>query len=177
MEELIAKRYAKALMEVSDPKKIASIAETLRKLAESMQTQKSAQVVGSPLVSGDEKFDLIVKPLEKKMDTNLFRLLMIMSEKGRLGLVPEMAKILDFEIKRASNSFVGTIESDSTVNAKNIKKMEEALEKYSGAKIKLEKKSGKSDGLKVKVDDLGLEISFSKARVKSDLLAYIQQAL
>jgi F-type H+-transporting ATPase subunit delta len=100
-----------------------------------------------------------------------------MSEKGRLDLVPELTGILAFESKKLSNKFEGTVEADEALPKGELKRLEEVLAKYSGAKIKLKQTSTSGDGLRVSVEDLGLELSFSKARVKSDLLDFIQRAL
>ena len=177
MEELIAKRYVKALMEVADRRALGAIAASLEKIASNMSSEKASVIVTSPMIATDDKFKLFVEPLKSKLDKNLYRLLAVLSENGRLNLVPQISKILNFEIKKESNSFEGTVEGDKSVNSKNIRKLETALSKYSGAKIRLKRINGESDGLKVRVDDLGLELSFSKSRIKSDILSYIEQAL
>ena len=115
--------------------------------------------------------------MKGKIDEKLYRLLEIMSENGRLDLVPELASILEYERKLASKSFVGKIESDATLADEDIKRLEKRLSEYSGAKIVLEKGAQREDGLRVEVEDLGIELSYSKERVKADLLAFIQQAL
>jgi F-type H+-transporting ATPase subunit delta len=177
MNDLIAKRYAKALMELVPQKELASQLEVLGQLSALFRQPETAELIGSPLVSNAQKFDLLVAPLKKKLDARLYRLLEVMSEKGRLDLVPELTGILAFESKKLSNKFEGTVEADEALPKGELKRLEEVLAKYSGAKIKLKQTSTSGDGLRVSVEDLGLELSFSKARVKSDLLDFIQRAL
>jgi len=177
MNELIAKRYAKALGELVPEKELAEQLKVLRGLEASFADPKVAEFVRSPLIRGTEKFRLLVEPLKKKIDARLYRLLEVMSEKGRLDLIPALVEILDFEIKRLKNRFDGTVEADSKLSKEKLAELEKTLERYSGTKITL-KQTGKShDGLKVEVDDLGLELNVSKTRLKSELLDFIQRAL
>jgi F-type H+-transporting ATPase subunit delta len=177
MNELIAKRYAKALRELVSEKELPEQLRMLRALEASFADSKVEELVRSPLVRGTEKFRLLVEPLKENIDSRLYRLLEIMSEKGRLDLIPELAGILDFEIKRLQNRFDGTVEADSKLPKEKLAELENALEHYSGAKITLKQTGEKSDGLKVEVDDLGLELNVSKSRLKSELLDFIRRAL
>jgi F-type H+-transporting ATPase subunit delta len=177
MNELIAKRYAKALMELVPDKELPAVLAALRELQKSFTAPEAAELIASPLVGHARKFDLLIAPLKKKIDGRLYRLLELMSEKGRLDLVPQLAEILAFEIKKRGNKFEGTVEADEALPKEEIKRLEEVLAKYSGAKIKLKQIGKSGDGLRVSVEDLSLELNFSKTRVKSDLLDFIQRAL
>ena len=177
MNDLIAKRYAKALMELIPQKELSSQLKILEELSELFRRPEVAELIASPLVSNERKFELLVAPLREKLDERLTRLLEVMSEKGRLGLLPELTGILAFESKKLSNKFEGTVEADEALPKEELKRLEEVLAKYSGAKIKLKQTSKSGDGLRASVEDLGLELNFSKSRVKSDLLDFIQRAL
>ena len=177
MKELIAKRYAKALMESSSAKELKAQLAALIALRKALRTEAYAEVVSSPLVSGSKKFELLIQPLEGKVDGKLFNLLRLMSEKGRLDLIPDLTEILAFELKRESNRFDGTVEADDALAKEELARLEGILGKYSGAEIRLKQISKNGDGLHVAVEDLGLELSVSKSRIKSDLLDFIQRAL
>ncbi len=111
------------------------------------------------------------------MGKNLYKLLELMSQKGRLDIVPVLADILSSELKRRENRYQGVVEADKKLSKSEIKKLQDVLKKYSGAEISLNQIDDKSDGLKVKVDELGLELNYSKAKLKSELLEFIQKAL
>ena len=177
MEELIAKRYAKALMEISKSDDLENIVQSLQDISSSLNEEKIKELVSNPLISKDKKFENLIAPLKDKIDDNLYKLLAIMSDENRLSLVPTLAEILSYEMKMASNSFEGTISSDGTLEEDDIKKLEERLSQYTGATIQLKDSDKKIDGIKVEVNDLGIELSYSKDRVKADLLAFIQQGL
>jgi len=177
MNELIAKRYAKALMEVSSSKELKEQLAALQSLREVLALPESAEIVASPLVPETRKFELLIEPLREKVDGKLYNLLRIMGEKGRLDLLPALAEILAFEVKKEKNSFEGTVEADEELKKDEIKRLEKILNRYSGAEIKLKQVNKSGDGLYVAVEDLGLELSISKSRIKSDLLDFIQRAL
>ena len=177
MEELIAKRYAKALMELSDNKSLQNDINILNGLSSTMKEKSVNELVISPLVSNDKKFEILVEPLKNKIDDKLYKLLLVMSIHGRLSLVPKVSEYLEYEMKRAENSFEGVISSDGTVKRDDITKLEKRLSEYTGAIIKLKNSKNKIDGIKVEVEDLGIELSYSKERVKADLLAFIEQGL
>ena len=177
MEELIAKRYAKALMELSDSKSLQKDVMVLKALSSSMREKSINELVISPLISNDKKFEVVVEPLKNKMSDKLYKLLSVMSSHGRLSLIPKLSEYLEYEIKRAENSYEGVISSDGTVKRGEIAKLEKRLSEYTGATIKLVNSGNKIDGIKVEVEDLGIELSYSKDRVKADLLAFIEQGL
>ena len=177
MEELIAKRYAKALMEISDSKNLEADIAALKNLSSEMEDKNVKEIVVSPLISNDKRFELLVEPLKEKLDDKLYKLLAVMNSHGRLSLLPKVVELLEYEMKRTKNSFEGTVSSDGTVKREDIVKLEKRLADYTGSNIKLKESGTKIDGIKVEVDDLGIELSYSKDRVKADLLAFIQQGL
>jgi F-type H+-transporting ATPase subunit delta len=177
MVELVAKRYAKALMDIDAGKKMDSFITALDGVASALQNPKAKEIIASPLVSSEDKVAMITEALGEKADPVLLELIKVMGEKDRLGLIPELASILKFEKKKESNSFVGKVESRNALDKAELKSLEEALSKHSGAAIKLEQVNSDLNGVKVEVEDLGLELSFSKDRVKAALLDYIQKAL
>jgi len=177
MIELVAKRYAKALMDGNDSDKIDSYIVSLDSISAALSTPKAKEVIASPLIATTDKVSWIVDALGEDSDPILVKLIEIMGEKGRLNLIPELTSILKFERKKESNSFVGRVESQNELSSSQIEKLEKTLSVHSGAKIKLEQTKSDLNGIKVEVEDLGLELNFSKDRVKASLLDYIQKAL
>jgi F-type H+-transporting ATPase subunit delta len=175
--ELIAKRYAKVLIDIDDEKGLKSNLETLKNLSNALNEPKIRTLIDSPLVSNGKKFELFIKPLEGKIGKNLYRLLELMSQKGRLNIIPLLLDILSSELKRKSNRYEGVVEADKKLSGSDIKKLQNILQKHSGATIELKQIESEGDGLKVRVDELGLELNYSKERLKSDLLDFIQKAL
>ena len=177
MDTLIAKKYAKALLELEGisleetQKQIDAIAKVINSNSE-IKT-----FLQSPLVNNETKYKAIVEPIKDKLHPKILALLELMAQKGRLSLIPELSSILSKEIMIKSNKFTGIVESNEDIEETLIKKLEKKLALYSGAEIRLKFIKDSIDGVKVEVSDLGLELNFSRESVKRALLEHIQKAL
>ena len=175
MEELIAKRYAKALSSVS--KNVAAIADVLNVLSSSIKTKEVQIALTSPIVSNEKKTEMILATLGDGADTTLVNFIKILGENKRLDLIPAIAKVLNSDLQKVSNEYEGVLTSKKTLDAKALSNLEETLKKYTGSSIKLTQEKSNLDGLRVSVDDLGIEVNFSKQRVKEQLIDFIKKSL
>jgi F-type H+-transporting ATPase subunit delta len=177
MGMLVAKKYAKALLEL-DGISLTDVQEQIASIAEVINSDSSVKsFLESPLAKNSAKFSAIVEPLKDKLDSKVLALLDLMATKGRLSLIPELSSILSKEMMIKSNKFTGLIESNDDIDDTLKEKLEKKLASYSGADIELSVKKSDIDGVKVEVSDLGLELNFSKESVKKALLEHIQKAL
>ncbi len=175
MEELIAKRYAKALSSVS--KDIAGIAEVLNILTEVVSTPEVQVALNSPIVSSEKKTEMILSTLGDDADDTLVNFIKILGENKRLDLIPAIAKVLNTDLQKASNKYEGILTSKETLDAEALSNLEKTLKKYTGSTIKLTQEKSDFNGLRVSVDDLGIEVNFSKQRVKEQLIDFIKKSL
>ncbi len=175
MEELIATKYAKALSSVS--KDITSIAEVLNVLTEAISTEEVMSALTSPIVTGEKKTEMILSTLGDKADSTLVNFIKILGENKRLDLIPAIAKVLNADLQKESNQYEGVLKSKETLGKEELSKLEETLKRYTGSTIKLTQEKTDLDGLRVSVDDLGIEVNFSKQRVKEQLIDFIKKSL
>jgi F-type H+-transporting ATPase subunit delta len=177
MESIIVKKYAKALLEIEGIS-LEEILNQLSLLSSIIESDKEVQeFLTSPLIRNEKKYEALVAPIADKLDKRVVALLKLMAEKGRLHLIPELTRLLEKEIMIKSNKFNGIVESNEDIDKPLIKKLEKKLSEYSKAKIKLNTIKTDLDGIKVEVNDLGLELNFSKQSVKNALLEHIRKAL
>jgi len=177
MSSLVAKKYANALIEI-DGLSIESVIEELSSIADAIRGNSDVkEFLESPLASKDAKFKAIVEPLKDKVDSKVFNLLSLMSQKGRLALIPALVDILNKEIQAKNGLYSGYVESNDEIDSSLVEKLEKKLSEYSNTNVKLVVKKSDIDGIKVEVSDLGLELNFSKQSVKDALLAEIRKAL
>jgi F-type H+-transporting ATPase subunit delta len=175
MEELIAKRYAKALSEsVSDIKSVVAILDALK---EALSVPKASDIIASPIVSATEKTDLVLDALGENADPKLVNFIKLLGEHDRLGLIPAVVKVLHADLQKASNRYEGTLQSAKEVSDEEIARLEKTLSAYTGATVALRPEKSDIDGLRVRVDDLGIEVNFSKERVKEELIDFIKRSL
>jgi len=175
MEELIAKRYATALTSVS--KDVKGISEVLNVLTEAISTDEVKTVLTSPIVASEKKTEMILSTLGDDADATLVNFIKILGENKRLDLIPAIAKVLNADLQKASNKYEGVLKSSKKLGKEELSKLEETLKRYTGSTIKLKQEKTDLDGLRVSVDDLGIEVNFSKERVKEQLIDFIKKSL
>jgi F-type H+-transporting ATPase subunit delta len=174
MEELIAKRYAQALSSVS--KDIAGTLEVLNVLSEAIRTPEIKSTLTSPIISSANKTEMILSAMSDD-DSTLVNFIKILGENGRLDLIPAITKVLNTDQQRVSNKYEGVVKSASSLDESVLANLEETLKKYTGSTIKLTQEKSDLDGMRVSVDDLGIEVNFSKQRVKEQLIDFIKKSL
>ena len=175
MEELIAKRYVKALSSVS--KNIADVTEVLNVLTASINDTEVKKALLSPIVPSEKKTEMILSTLGDKADTTLVNFIKILGENKRLDLIPAIAKVLNANLQKVSNEYEGILKSKETLDAKALNNLENTLKKYTGSTIKLTQEKSDLEGLRAEVNDLGIEVNFSKQRVKEQLIDFIKKSL
>jgi F-type H+-transporting ATPase subunit delta len=175
MEELIAKRYASALSSVA--KDLPAILEVLNVLSEVTSSSEVKSALTSPIISSEKKTEMILSTLGGSTDASLVNFIKILGENNRLDLIPAIAKVLNADQQRVSNEYDGVLKSASTLDEKALADLEKTLKKYTGSTIKLTQEKTDLEGLRVSVDDLGIEVNFSKQRVKEQLIDFIKKSL
>jgi F-type H+-transporting ATPase subunit delta len=178
MEELVAQRYAKAIFAIKDSGLIGQYADILTKLSNAFNSAPSIKNgLNSPLLSDESKTQSILDALGKKADAKLINFIKILGENKRLALIPAIAKIVNAELQKEQNSYQGVIKSQKSLSKSEVAELEDALAKYTGSKILLVQEISDFEGLRVAVEDLGIEVNFSKQRVKEQLIDYINRSL
>ncbi len=177
MEELIAKRYVKALLEVISPEDKIRYSQILNSIASLFENESISNKINSPLIPSDKKVAFILDGL-KDSETLLINFIKILGENRRLNLIPAIVRNLNRELQKESNEYSGIVTSSNKLDSNEIKKLEESLKRYTGSTIKLtQTEKSNLDGIRVVVDDLGIEVNFSKQRVKEQLIDFITKSL
>jgi len=178
MEELIAKRYVNALVSATTKKERADFSKILLKMAEAFSDATVAERLSSPLITNEQKTAMVIEGLGKGADAKLVNFIKVIGENGRLDLLPTIAKVLKQAIQIETNKYEGIVNSSTKLKAAELKKLEASLSTYTdGANIKLTQEISDIDGIKVSVEDLGIEVNFSKQRVKEQLIDFITKSL
>ncbi|MEA1879863.1 MAG: F0F1 ATP synthase subunit delta [Campylobacterota bacterium] len=175
MEELIAKRYVKALSSVSSD--MVTTSEVLNTLADIVNTSEVKTVLNSPIIDSAKKTDMMLSTLNSDTDKTLVNFIKILGENKRLDMIPAIAKVLNSDLQKVSNKYEGVLRSKVTLDSDALSELEETLKKYTGSTISLKQEQSDEDGLRVAVDDLGIEVNFSKQRVKEQLIDFIKKSL
>jgi len=178
MEELIAKRYVNALVEATSKKDRADFSKILLTLSDTVSESDISEKLASPLISNEQKTEMIVGGLGDDANVKLINFIKIIGENGRLNLLPTVAKVLKQVIQKETNKYEGVVTAATKLKAAELKELQDSLATYTGgANIKLTQEISDLEGIKVSVDDLGIEVNFSKQRVKEQLIDFITKSL
>ncbi|MDZ7819346.1 MAG: F0F1 ATP synthase subunit delta [Aliarcobacter sp.] len=177
MNDLVAKRYVKALVDGRNSDTISAISSKLNVISSAFADEKFNSIVSSPEIAVSSKVDLIISLCDAANDETLKNFIKILGEKRRLGLLPFIAKELNSQIAKMNNSYVGVVYTNQELSSDYVSSIEEQFSKKFDVKLSLSQNVCDYDGIKVDIDGLGVEISFSKERLKSQLIDHILKAV
>jgi len=177
MEELIAKRYIKALKGDLDLKTVQNISSVFNALEDSFKDDRFVSIITSPEVNAKSKSEILleaVKPANSEKINNLIKLLV---ENKRVSIIPAIAKELKKDIAKTTKTYEGVIYSDSDIDTKVIDQLGKGLSKKFDSVITFLFIKNDFNGIKVEVEGLGIEINFSKDRIDSQIIDHIIKAI
>ena len=177
MEELIAKRYTKAIKQDSDAQKMQDIAFVFSILAKAFENKKFIQIINNPDVSKKQKSEILLDAVKSVNFKEVENLIKLLAEHNRINIIPAIAEVMRKDIANTNKSYSGTVYSDSDIDAKVIADLSSGLGSKFDSKILLKFEKESFNGIKVDVEDLGIEISFSKARINSQMIEHIIKAI
>ena len=177
MEELIAKRYIKAIKSGADVATLKAMTSIFAALSQSFNDKKFVQIIDNPGIAKEQKSEILlsaVKAADSKDVNNLIKLLV---EHNRINIIPAIAEVMRKEVASISKQYDGVIYSDSDIDAKVIADLSAGLGKRFDSNISLSFVKNDFNGIKVDVADLGVEINFSKSRINSQIVEHIVKAI
>lgn len=176
MVELVAKRYVKALMAGRDGNAISAICEELKTIAPAFGDNKFNSILNSTDINSNQKVDLVLSFVENpsKDVTNLIKLL---GEKKRLDIIPDVVDGLESELSVLNNSFTGVVYTNKKLSSQDMDKLTSQFSAKFNVTLELAQNVCDYDGIKVDIDGLGVEIGFSKERLKSQMIDHILKAV
>jgi len=177
MEELIAKKYIKAIKSSSDANSMVDIAEVFSVLSQSFENDKFVSIMNNPNISSDDKSGILldsVKSIDSLAVNNLIKLLV---EKNRIFIIPALVEEFRKDIAHSSKNYIGIVYSNSDIDSKIMQDLSDGLSKKFNSKIVLNFTKTDFNGIKVDVEDLGIEIDFSKTRINNQMIEHIIKAI
>ena len=172
----IAKKYVKALVASIDEKELEAFHEQLSALLPAFKNAKFRAIAESHELSKDKKSAFLLDLIDNK-NPKIVNFIKLLVEKGRIGLIPAIHREIGRVIEEKKNSYTGRLISSESVDPAAIKEIEETLSKKIGSTIKLENVVTNYPGMKVEIENLGLEIGLSMNRIKQQIAQAILSAI
>lgn len=176
MNDLVAKRYVKALIVDRDVNSVSALSENLNVIASAFANDRFNSIVTSPEVTDGQKIELVISFLESA-DNTLVNFIKLLGEKRRLDLIPQIAKELKVQLAKMNGTYTGVVYTNSELSSDYISSIEAQFSKKFNVNLSLSQNLCDYDGIKVDIDGLGVEISFSKERFKSQMIDHILKAV
>lgn len=177
MEELIAKRYVKALKMGTDIATMEAMASVLAALATSFEDKKFVDIVANPNVDRDEKAKMLLAAVASAKSQEINNLVKLLVEKNRIDIIPALAEVMRKDIADTTKIYNGVVYSDENIDAKIIQQLSSNISNKLNSKITLSFVKNNFNGIKVDVPDLGVELNFSKSRINNQIIEHILKAI
>lgn len=177
MEALIAKRYVKALASLMDAEALTNTKTLFDALCDAYKEKRFANVINDPQIEESAKEALLLAVVEAAKSEAVNNLIKLLVEKRRLALIPAIAEGLRLELAAMNKTYEGKVFSNSAVEASTLEALSKDLGKKMDATITLAFVETDYDGIKVEVEDLGVEVSLSKTRMNAQLIEHILKAI
>ncbi len=176
MSGAIAKKYVNALMSGCNDAELVDVYGLLTQLVEAFKIEKFNNIILSPDVSAKAKEELVLSLVETK-NTKFQNFIKLLSNNDRLKLIPVVAKELKYQLSLKNNTYEGSVSTNFKMSQAQISMLEDNFSKKFNAKIKLNANENSYPGIKVELDDLGIEVSFSVERLKAQMTEHILKAI
>ncbi|PID48264.1 MAG: ATP synthase F1 subunit delta [Proteobacteria bacterium] len=176
MKEMIVKRYVKALFENFGDDRLNDFLSSLNKISSLYGMEKFKTILQSPDVEKQTKEEFVLSCVDQK-DKEVVNFIKLLSSNDRLLLIPNITKELQRRVSQRDNIYEGELISDWDISKEEVKKLENGFGKKFGATVKLNVSKGDYPGIKIAIDGLGVEASFSVDRLKAQITEHILKAI
>ena len=129
MEELIAKRYIKAVNTGADIESMQNMTDIFSVLADSFKDEKFVQIIDNPNVSANEKSDILLAAVASAKSDKINNLIKLLVENKRINIIPAIAQELRKNIAASTKTYEGIVYSDTKIDAKIMKELSSGLSK------------------------------------------------
>ena len=177
MEAVIAQRYVKALASVLDQASLENVKVLFDALADAFNDKKFADLMNDPHVDAAVKESLLLSIVESAQSSAVNNLIKLLVEKHRVAVIPAMAEALRLTLAAMNKTYEGHVYSNTAVDTATLTALSSDLGKKMDATITLAFVASDYDGIKVEVEDLGVEVSLSKSRLNAQVIEHILKAI
>lgn len=169
----VAKKYVKAIALRTDAR---DFYENLRILASAFTLAKFRILVESTEIKKEKKLELIQSFFEQ-LSPNFKNFLKILIENSRLSCVPYIVEELERQNAFKENVFFGVVYTSENLDEQSLKELENKLSAKFNVKIQLSVQMTQIDGVKIALEELGYELSFSMKTLQNKLSEFILKTI
>jgi F-type H+-transporting ATPase subunit delta len=177
MEELIAKKYIKAITQGLDLESVQNMTSIFLSLSEAFNNDKFIAIIDNPNVATSDKAAILLDAVKSANSDAINNFIKLLVENKRINIIPAIAVELQKSVSASTKTYEGTVYSNSDIDESTVIGLSSGLGKKFDATISLKTVKSDFNGIKVDVESLGVEINFSKDRIDSQIIDHIIKAI
>lgn len=177
MREIVAKKYVKALILALDADEFNRVSDEISKLAAAFGLDKFNYIIDSPIIDAKSKVEFLLTLVNDNKNEKLANFLMLLSHRGRLHLIPEIAREFEYQKALRDGKFKGLISGNIELSEAQKSELEQKFSKKFDVSVEFQTVKNEFNGIKIEIDDLGVEVSFSIDRLKAQMSEYILKVI
>lgn len=170
----ISNKYATALMN-SNINDIDGIANALSRISTAYSLEKTEYILNSFV--GKERIIQLLIDISGSLDEKFKNFLYILESRKKLHIIPQISNALNLAISKRDSKYMGLVYSKDTIKQDALSSLEKSISKEIGQSINLSYRKSDFEGIRIDIEMLGVEISFSKNQIKHKLLDSILKSI
>lgn len=172
MRSALSQRYSSAFVEVCGVQGCQDFLKKEAKLGALFKDADFLELIHNPFVSYTQKYEVINGVLGFD-DEKIQRFLLLLAKSERLSLLPEIVSEISAGASSQKKAYRAVVYCNSKMSAEMLEKISKTLCEKLNLAVEIEEKEWEKDGIKCVIEELDLEISFSKEIFVSSLQKYI----
>lgn len=179
MVEIVAKKYSKAIVENVGFDELESFLKSFKKLAEPFCVERFVDIMNSPYVSKDDKQEFLLEFADKKYANfkKIKNFIALLAENNRFDVIPSICELLQANLDEKNNSYIGILYLNKEVDITSINEIKKNLARRLNIALDIQQKIADIEGIKLVIEDLDIEVSFSKEYFLNELKSHILKAI
>ncbi|WP_394994221.1 F0F1 ATP synthase subunit delta [uncultured Helicobacter sp.] len=176
MMDLVAKKYTRAILDSFSTQEIEQVITLLSALNKAFEDKSLRDFIHSPFIEKAKKEELLLgvfSECEEKFE-NLIRLLV---RSDRISAIPGIVRTLEKKILADKKQYVAVLKIKEELDSTTLQNIAKSLSSRLNVNLDVRQERAAIDGIRLSVEDLGVEISFSKERFFTDLTNHILKAI
>lgn len=176
MVEIIARKYTKAIIESVTLLELREFLIELRRIEGAFYSEKFLEIIRSPYISRVFKEEFIIELLNTKSDRliNFIKLLVV---NHRLTMLPSICSAIQTYVNEQDKKYLGLLFLNKRIESKTLEEIAQNLSRRLGVGLILQQVVINFEGIRLVINDLNLEISFSRDNFLNSLRHHILKAI
>lgn len=172
MRSTLSQRYSSAFIEAFGTSGCQSFLQKQEMIRALFNDNTFLELINNPFVSYTKKYDVLCDVL-KFEDEKVKRALMLLAKAERLEFLPEILDDISTSVSLENKAYKALVYCNAKMSKEMLGKLTKMLSEKLDLTVEVQERLWDKDGIKCVIEELDLEVSFSKEIFISGLQKYI----